>query len=52
MLRVDRSNLFDLVRLYAALQVLLHHGAAHLGFELPKWLEAFLYFQVFQSSLP
>jgi peptidoglycan/LPS O-acetylase OafA/YrhL len=44
MLRVDRSNLFDLVRLYAALQVLLHHGAAHLGFELPKWLEAFFVF--------
>lgn len=45
MVRVDRSNLFDLVRLYAALQVLLQHGSAHLGFKLPVLVEALFFFQ-------
>ena len=45
MLRIDRSNLFDFVRLYAALQVMLQHGSSHLGFELPRWLEAIFRFQ-------
>ena len=34
-LRLGRGNLFDLIRLYAATQVMLCHGASHLGFKLP-----------------
>ena len=34
-LRLGRGNLFDLIRLYAATQVMLGHGASHLGFKLP-----------------
>lgn len=37
-LRLGRGNLFDLIRLYAATQVLLAHGTAHLGFKLPALL--------------
>jgi peptidoglycan/LPS O-acetylase OafA/YrhL len=37
-LRLGRSNLFDLVRLYAAVQVLLVHGHEHLGLNWPHWL--------------
>ena len=34
-IKLNRSNLFDIVRLYAALQVLVHHGTSHLGYSLP-----------------
>ena len=37
-LRLGRNNLFDLVRLYAAVQVLLVHGQAHLKLQWPTWL--------------
>tara|TARA_B100000073_G_scaffold176459_2_gene146102 strand:- start:5 stop:1078 length:1074 start_codon:yes stop_codon:yes gene_type:complete len=37
-LRLGRNNLFDLVRLYAAVQVLLVHGQVHLGLQWPSWL--------------
>ena len=37
-LRLGRNNLFDLVRLYAAVQVLLVHGQVHLGLKWPSWL--------------
>ena len=33
---INRNNLFDYVRLYAALQVLIAHGSSHLKFDLPK----------------
>ncbi|QNI75251.1 acyltransferase family protein [Synechococcus sp. MVIR-18-1] len=44
MIRLDRNNLFDLVRLYAALQVLLHHGASHLDYPLPDLVGALFSF--------
>lgn len=34
-LRLGRTNLFDVVRLYASTQVVLTHGQAHLGWQLP-----------------
>lgn len=40
--RLGRNNLFDLVRLYAAVQVLLVHGREHLGFSWPAWLDPWL----------
>ena len=33
-IRLGRHNLFDVIRLYAALQVMISHGSSHLGFEL------------------
>lgn len=33
-IRLGRNNLFDVIRLYAALQVMISHGSSHLGFEL------------------
>lgn len=44
MIRLNRDNLFDVVRLYAALQVLLNHGVARLGFTIPGALAAFFSF--------
>lgn len=39
-LRLGRNNLFDVVRLYAAVQVILTHGQAHLGWQLPATILA------------
>ncbi len=39
--RLSRHNLFDWVRLYAAIQVLMVHGQNHLGWSLPVWFGAF-----------
>lgn len=44
MIRLDRNNFFDFVRLYAALQVLLHHASAHLDYPLPNLVEALFSF--------
>jgi len=44
MIRLDRNNLFDFVRLYAALQVVLHHGASHLDYPLPDLVRALFAF--------
>ena len=43
-LRLGRHNLFDLVRLYAAVQVILVHGQAHLDWPLPAPVLAFAAF--------
>ena len=43
-LRLGRNNLFDLVRLYAAIQVILTHGFAHLGWKLPAAIHLFAAF--------
>ena len=40
--RLGRNNLFDLVRLYAAVQVLLVHGREHLNLSWPAWLDPWL----------
>jgi peptidoglycan/LPS O-acetylase OafA/YrhL len=44
-LRLGRNNLFDVVRLYAAIQVILTHGRAHLDWQLPDWV-------LYLASLP
>lgn len=44
MLRLYKNNLFDFVRLYAALQVFIHHGAIHLKFPILKFLDNILIF--------
>jgi peptidoglycan/LPS O-acetylase OafA/YrhL len=36
-LRIDRQNNFDLIRLFAALQVLLVHAGHHLGLDSAPW---------------
>lgn len=36
--RLGRRNLFDLIRLYAAIQVMIDHGSSHLDFDLPPVL--------------
>ena len=33
---LNRNNLFDFIRLYAAFQVLIYHGASHLNFTIPS----------------
>ena len=43
-MRLDRNNLFDFVRLYAALQVFIHHGAIHLKFAILQFLDNILIF--------
>lgn len=43
-LRIGRNNLFDLVRLYAAIQVILTHGRVHLGWQLPEAIRIFAAF--------
>lgn len=43
-LRLGRNNLFDLVRLYAAIQVILTHGHVHLGWQLPEVIRLFAAF--------
>ena len=40
-LRIDRNNLFNLIRLYAALQVMIFHGQAHMGYNIPINLKHF-----------
>ncbi len=40
-LRIDRNNLFNIVRLYAALQVMIFHGQSHIGYEVPLSLRYF-----------
>ena len=37
-IRLGRHNLFDVIRLYAAVQVMISHGVSHLGFDLPPVL--------------
>ena len=32
---INKNNLFDYIRLYAAFQVLIHHGRRHLNFDVP-----------------
>ena len=44
-LRIDRNNLFNIVRLYAAFQVMLFHGQAHIGYEVPLSLRYFFSLQ-------
>ena len=40
-LRLGRNNLFDVIRLYAAIQVLIVHGVAHLHFIPPLLVQTF-----------
>ena len=39
--RLGRHNLFDVVRFCAAVQVMISHGASHLGFDLPPVVQNF-----------
>ena len=35
-IKINKNNLFDLIRLYASFQVLIQHGSYYLNFKLPQ----------------